>query len=373
MGARIGTTYRNESEIRMLNPWPRTRHLCAPTVAGVLLAGSLAAVPVGAAASPNSVAPMMTAHACGDHVTVTKTTPHAGFNPLTATDAELLANDLPTRPTNAKDLATWKHYVTSRHAAPTCPIGDGHRGHPVGEQSAASVGSETTANWAGFEATAGHHLYRDVYTHFHVPQAAYHSSNTYMSTWDGIGQGSGSKAHQKKYPISQGGSESDEWAGDTAHYFLWWELFPWNNQKIIATNVHYGDLIFVRSHFSHNNAWVNVVDETTGAGGGRYKYSSATNIYPDHTAEWITERTDIGGYFPKLSKGNTKFTGASAKGSIPTTVLNKLPRTKITMKNCTSGPDKELAHPSDLQSHGAFTVYWHHYGTVVKDSCHPWP
>ncbi len=59
---------------------------------------------------------------CGAGVSAVNVRLPVGFDPLTATPAQLAANDLPLRPTGRVQLAAWRKFVTGgvRAARPTC-------------------------------------------------------------------------------------------------------------------------------------------------------------------------------------------------------------------------------------------------------------
>ena len=67
---------------------------------------------------------------CGAGVSAVNVRLPAGFDPLTATPAQLAANDLPLRPTGRAQLAAWRKFVTGgvQAARSTCVV---RRGDPV--------------------------------------------------------------------------------------------------------------------------------------------------------------------------------------------------------------------------------------------------
>jgi len=353
----------------------RARRVVARTAAAGMVIAAIAAMTTPATAKTNADAlvPTVARHYCGNNVYALQTIPHTGFNPLTATDAQLAANELPPRPTSPGDLATWKRFVTAGRGMSTCPVATTNRTHVLHDSAPAVTPNalpaqyaEHSPNWAGN--IDDDHYYTNAYTTFHVPAAdgtsgAYY----YKSVWDGIGQGD-----SYAYPLAQGGVDAD-WLSNHLSYCLWWELYPWNDsQDVDCTNVHYGDLIYVHSHLSHNDAWVYISNETTGKTYG-YSYTASQDIWPDNTAEWIVERPDISGYYPKTSKGTVTFTSAHASGSVSYTDAGDLPHYYTTMWNCTNGPDEQLAYPGGIDSSGGYSVYIQNYGTETKaDACSTW-
>ena len=59
---------------------------------------------------------------CGNGVSAVTVRLPAGFSPLTATAAQLVANDLPLRPVGRVELAAWRRFVTGgvRSVRTTC-------------------------------------------------------------------------------------------------------------------------------------------------------------------------------------------------------------------------------------------------------------
>ena len=342
-----------------------------------LVVGAVTSPAAHATVNPNTFAPTTRRHDCGNHISAVSVVPHAGFNPLTATAAQLIANHLPTRPSGAKNLAIWKHYVTTpKPSAPSCAVRAGHRNtglesaqrhrptgmvRPDGAQS-----NEHSANWAGN--VVDDETYTDAYTYFNVPRAeGTASADYYKSFWDGVGQGDSSSQ-----PMAQGGVEAD-FTGDAAHYYLWWQFVPqMASQNVISYDVGYGDLIYVHSHLSQNDDWIYIINETRGYS-GTYSYNTS-GFGPDGTAEWILERTQEGNDFPRLSTGAGTFNSADVKAtSLAYTAITSLPHYYDSMWNCTNGPDEELAYPGSINSSGGYTVYTDHYGSpTARPSCSVW-
>ena len=87
-------------------------------IAGVAAAPVFLAAP--ALAGPTTGAHVVTN--CGSGVSVVTVRLPARFDPLTATPAQLAANDLPLRPVGRVQLAAWRRFVTGevRSAPATC-------------------------------------------------------------------------------------------------------------------------------------------------------------------------------------------------------------------------------------------------------------
>ena len=119
-------------------------------IAGVAAAPLVLSTP--ALAGPVSGTRVVTS--CGSGVSVVTVRVPAGFDPLTATPAQLAANDLPLRPTGRVQLAAWRKFVTggvraapascvfapvTPSSAPRSVVGDAQPGSVVGDTQPGSV------------------------------------------------------------------------------------------------------------------------------------------------------------------------------------------------------------------------------------------
>lgn len=322
----------------------------------------------------------VTAVSCGDGTLASAITPAAGFNPLTATAAELVAVNLPPRPTdgNAAELATWTKFVTTYKPKAECATSTaGTRSDALDDHLATkpAVGAQyeqDSANWSGNIADDA--TYDSAVGTFILPRPKGPSSgNAYSSQWVGIGQGDSSK-----YPLIQAGAEADsDDGGRLGTYYMFWEVvWPKGGlpQKTLPEQVGPGDTIWVHIQVPAKCGYpiMTVENENTVQGW--------TEIYPhtscsDGTAEWIYERTEIGSNFPKLADASVKFTGAEAASTKKgLTGVGNLPRYYSNMYNCTSAPDHELAAPGSITNNGTvFTATWKNYGNQsVAKTCSPW-
>jgi hypothetical protein len=354
---------------------PLGRRLRAGVLTGLGAAALL--VPLGgsgaAALTTDDAAPptVITTH-CGARTDVLNYRSSPRFDPLTATNAQLDANGLPHRPTGAADLAVWRHYVTSKRKTATCPVSTGRRIGPAGTsagaksatKAATSGSSEKVANWAGYELTEEHHTYTYAKGKWKIPWPSTPGTKKYYSCdWVGIGQG-----NSKKHPLVQAGSESDSnISPGMDRYYIWWEVFPLNNQQKVSaiTTNSKNDDVYVSVSFTTNHAVMKVIDETTGSG-GTYTYKTGS-FKPDTSAEWIYERTGEGDYYPWLAPATTHFTDAYAKYGSTEKALGKFPHIADDMWNCVGDKKEELAYPGKLNSSGnAFTTYGKHPGSEHK-------
>jgi len=368
--------------------------LLAATLA---MAGALALVQAGPEArasarqpNPDSLVGNQITTDCGNGIEAIAVSLPPGFNPLTATDAELIANDLPIRPTASSDVATWRRFVTGgvKSEPASCAFVRGDAGGPVAALpggagnapvSAAPAARELAAsNWAGDLVTR--HTYHDAYGYWHVPNVGAHRPPRglrprvgWSSEWVGIGLGS-----SDRLPLAQAGSEADVTASRSS-YHLWWQVYP--NVRfqhyVGRTAVHPGDLIYAHVHLSRNNAVMEIKDLRTGFGGTfRFIPRRGSSIAANGTAEWILERTErvVPGpaVYPALAEATTTFTTAEAAApGVSRRGVGSLPRAAIIMLTC-ARPHERLAVPGRIAAdHTSFTILWKSWGHTDKAGCSP--
>jgi hypothetical protein len=266
---------------------------------------------------------------CSNGESTVTAVPTKAFNPLAATAAELLANDYPPRPParDRQDYTTWKKFVLSHSGTVATCTRVGTSVEP--EQHAQTVYPMENTHWSGYQTNfLG---YNDVEAEWQVP--AMHDSGRksyYSVSWVGLGDGGG---HSDE--LIQAGSAS-EWVAGSAHYYLWWELFPGiTEQHIYGSNqgMRPGDLIYVNVHFASHEASFHLEDETTG-----YNFFQTAPLgsswRTSGDAEWIYERPTIGGSLPYLANAPVTFLDAEAEDSSGWRPLNGLTVFDYAMWNC---------------------------------------
>jgi hypothetical protein len=365
-------------------------------VATLATAAALALVQAGPQArasarqpNPDALVGSTVAANCGNGIEAIGIRLPARFNPLTATDAELIANDLPIRPTSSSDVATWRKFVTGgvKSESSSCAFVRGHAGvaRPGLASGAAHApvswsasGQLAASNWAGD--LVGRHIYHDIYGYWHVPNVGAHRPPRrlrprvgWSSQWVGIGLG-----RSRRLPLAQAGSEADVTASRSS-YHLWWQVYPdVRFQRYVGgTAVHPGDLIYAHVHLSRNDAVMEIKDLRTGAGGTfRFIPRRGSSIAADGTAEWVLERTErvVPGppVYPALAESSTTFTSAEAAAAgVSRRGVGSLPHLAIIMLTC-ARPHERLAVPGRIAAnHTSFAILWKNWGHADKAGCRP--
>lgn len=282
------------------------RALGALAIAGVAAVPLLLAAPAvaGTAGNAGVRAGTRVMTSCGAGVSAVNVRLPAGFDPLTATPAQLAANDLPLRPAGRVQLATWRKFVTGgvRAARSTCVyaavtpssaprsivgdarpdkaqsiVGDAQPGQSpqsiVGDaqpaESAQSIVGDTSPalgtltppttaprpSPAGNRATAATRTV--VYGTWRVTRPK-NDPTASMSSWAGLGLGRAGS------PLVQAGSSAGGYFGP----YLWWRVAPQRpNEQRISLDTAAGDTVYVRIQLMRGRATVTIRDESTGAGG----------------------------------------------------------------------------------------------------------
>jgi hypothetical protein len=343
------------------------------------MAALLTAAPARAAesaAARDAIPPVTHTTHCGAGIDAISYTPAPGFDPLTATDAELEANGLPPRPTDSASLALWRGTVKKGPGHSACPTpGPDHDAGGTGTPSTvhgpavvspASVGKWHSSNWSGYVANGHTYTYAKGEWKIGDANGPATDKSYYSSSWVGVGSGD-----SKTHALVQAGTDSNE-ANDFSSFHLWWEVYPQKSSQTITSTAHYGDTVYVSISFTKGHAKMYLRDFDD-SDGGTYTYNSST-ITPDGTAEWITERPEESGYYPYLADSKTTFTDAYAKYGSTEKKLGSLPRDEVEMWNCQGHTKEELDYPGAVSSSGtSFTTHWKHYGSRVKSSdCYPY-
>jgi hypothetical protein len=333
----------------------------------ILSVATLVAVPTAAtAAGPHTVpgvrshgarsldarTPTIQRYSCGDGSGTQAIRPAPGFNPLTASSAELLANGFPLRPSKPSTLRLWRHFVMHRRVITRCPGVSAHTNITEGQVS---------ENWAGNVADGD--TYTEAYGEWTVPKANSTGKDTtaYASSWVGIGQGD-----SKAFPLVQAGTESN-YTG-SSHYTIWHEVYP---QEATAVNYSFsvsaGDTIWVDIKFTESGVatmeasdFSNDKEQTT--------VDTLSGSQPDATAEWILERpgikkTSTEEYLYPLDTSTTNFADAGAcgiNGGGYCDGLYSAAHYWVEMTDCEK--TDYLAVPGAINDESDFSDVWKQYG-----------
>jgi hypothetical protein len=327
-------------------------------------AGIAAAGPASAAITPNAVAPTIAYTRCAGDVLAITTKPAKGFNPLTATTAQLEANNYPLPPnTGTAAYRQWKKFVASpKVLTSSCPNttkpnnhSDGNAAFETPARPDGVTSDATTLNWSGYMAHGA--TYTQAEAQWHVPgiMAAEAGTDEYSSSWVGVGLGDSSGTE-----LMQAGTESDYVNGKQVNY-LWYELFP-RDAQFPQINVSPGDVVGAHISYAESGPTIHIWDSNK-------NYNKTFKVgfsgADDGHAEWIYERTSVNGELPYLADAPPTFSSAQASTGSGWTTLSAANDVGLLMYNC--AVTTEMAGPEPIQGSGSFTA--HFFSKGDNDAC----
>lgn len=318
---------------------------------------SFAAIAPHAVTDANAMAPTITRTACPGGIVAIHTTPAKGFNPLTATIAQLNANNYPLPPAKSdkRGYAQWKKFVvTPKALASACPSthkSDRSSGglpatviRPDGETSTA-----VSQNWAGYVAHGT--TYTQAEAQWVVPGVTgVAGTNDYSSSWVGVGLGQSSY-----YELMQAGTEGDYESNGSTRYYLWYELYPDEDQVVFNTSIYPLDIVGAHISWYGTGPEFHVWDDTTGF---NTTFTVSGSWGDDGHAEWIYERTRINGKLPYLADAAPEFNDAQALTGGEWQSLAAASDIAMDMYDCPE--TTELAYPGPISGETFSAVYVHH-------------
>jgi hypothetical protein len=364
----------------------------ATILAAVLLSAGMAATAIPAvaaaptalralrAANPDALPPTISRTDCGHGAWSFSAIPAKRFNPLTATAAQLNANDYPIRPamTDAHEYAQWRKFAVSyRPARSSCAsLRDAaHITRRLAKRHGPMpTAASTLTNWSGY--VAHDDTYTDAEAEWDLPSVTgVAGTDDFSASWVGIGLGNSSS-----FPLFQAGSESDylDLQTLTKQYYLWYEIFPeHSNSTVVDTSVHPGDLVGAHVTVDNSSAgcdastcvFLHVWDATTGFNND---YVFGGDWSNDGHAEWIYERPCIlngpNCEVQYLADAAPQFTEAQAViAGTQFFPLGDLTDVTIDMTNC--GGTQVIAKPGAISSSGYnFTEQYLHHGDANECS-----
>ena len=270
--------------------------------------------------------------------TVTFYVPPAGFDPATATAAQLNEYGFPPQPTDPGALKLWQQEMSNWQGTTPPP--------PFLTETSGQNDSVNNDHWSGYVVTEPAGTFTHAETWFIEPTfGSSRCSTNAESTWAGIGGWTTGK-------LAQDGTAHNE-AG-IANHQAWWEILP---ADAVPINLYgHPDFLFDTSvrritngfrfyMYDYDTHTTKAFDETGGA----------NNSYDGSSAEAIAERPTNNGVLQNLSNfGTLTFSETLANGNGFDTFDPNGHRHGVHMNN---GDD--LADPSGIGTSGYFTVTQH--------------
>ena len=232
---------------------------------------------------------------------VTTFAPPPGFDPLTASAADLERHGFPARPTDPHHLARYRRVFGQlkgkfNYVQPTFRLNPEKHHRP--RQRLAEAGSETSTNWSGavVQAPAGQ-TFKWIEGDWVVPNVDAPTQNKwyYAASWIGI-DGDGSP------DVCQAGVECEVYQSGTTvtrHIYPWWEWFPAGEVQITNLAVNPGDmitmLICTAQAAGSTTATVFFTNRTSGASTSYSITAPPGTKLVGNCSEWIVEAPTVGG------------------------------------------------------------------------------
>lgn len=278
-----------------------------------------------------------------DGATVQFYVPPAGFNPSTATNAQLDEYGFPERPTDPSALAAWQTDMNTWTGAVTPPS--------FLAETNSDADSTYTNNWAGFAVTGSNAPYTHAETSYLEPSfgSSVCSSNADV-TWAGIG------GYMDGKGVSQDGTTHN--VPGAYNHQAWWEIYPWNHITPVNLYGHAGYKFYASTQYlgSGNGYRYYMKDYYTGH---TIAFDVSHDQYDGSSAEAVTERPTIGGSLSNLSNfGSLTFVGSTVDGHTIDTYSASSSRHGVHMEDYSTGD--MLATPGTIGSGGSFAVTQDH-------------
>lgn len=230
--------------------------------------------------------------------------PPGGFDPQTASDAQLSYYGFPPRPAEPAALSAWQAEVSRLHVAPPTQFLIEVPGVATAGNLCAAAGSPVRLCWGGYMNTG--QTFTASYLDYTEPgEAQTNCQNDAVLNWTGLGGYNGT-------PLAQDGTAP--FLANTSHY-AWWEVFPQNGITFFNFEAHRGDDIQAHVWWlsASSEYKMTVTDTSTGATGTAYW---APNRAPDlSTAEYIVERPQSQTYVYPLRNFWTGWSTVSAQAA----------------------------------------------------------
>ncbi len=194
-------------------------------------------------------------------------------------------------------------------------------------------------------------------------------TSTYSSTWPGIGQGTGKSTDE----LIQDGTEQDASCSNILHgtcqgfghtYYFWFEMFPDESQlEVTNIGVTAGNSVETSATYSYSthHATFAICNLSKNICGTAVQTSPGP---PAGTAEWIMERTTVGGKLPYLADYGTlsvsKAKACDNSNSSCHTISGLGNAFRWTMLTCNQ--QTIMSETSGLAGGNAFTATWESKG-----------
>lgn len=314
------------------------------------------------------------------------------FNPLMASNKDLISHGYPPRPQTKQDLTEWKKAVSVKlikpNLVPTSIPGHNSKSfiksdnlkntksQLTNEASTPNATINSSRNWCGYEVDTNAAGSQGSWKVPYVSAISSEYQPAYSSQWNGIGGGYG----DPNSSLIQAGDSARVLSDGSTNYFLWFELFNTSysdGHPVTITNLACfpSDNIYtsVQTTYSSGNTatFTFFVANTTAGQGVTQSVTVNDNRDSNACAEWISE-TNTGFYNPKTTTQGGAYTAfwaseyqTSIGGNFIGISNNTNGLRKIMLVNKHSSGSIPvtghlLSNPTDL-SGSSFNINWYNY------------
>ena len=225
-----------------------------------------------------------------------------GFNPITASDTDLENYGYPRRPdlSDKKAYSLWRRAISTTRVTPELVVNPDRFHRPNQRLTAGATHKNTTkvssGNWSGYSLVGGSPKFDEVVGVWIVPNIAsqFESFTGYSSMWVGI------DGNCDCNDLIQDGTEHD-WINGKPTYDAWVEFIP--EPEVVLNNfpIQPGDVISAYSEVGTKNGvttgFYYIANFNTNKSVSTSLAMPKGDVFSGLSAEWIFERTEVGGTF----------------------------------------------------------------------------
>lgn len=322
----------------------RKPYIFAAGFAAMIAATALAAPVAGASpVSPTNsqYSPYGPSIVCPGGQVIEKPNPPANFDPLTASNDNLLKYSYPPRPSDPKLHKIWLRFMTQPIDWGSCdPPGTKHLVPAVPTRGGLPAPGGG-ALWGGY--TPNQHAYTDAESYITIPNI---NTGGTLYEWVGV-----NTAGTTSHPLVQAGGGYED--AFSANPFIWYEVYPQTPPIIPAgfvNHVGFTDLIFIHVNLTSGIGTYHLVDLSANID-HTYAHSGAGTV--DGHAAFIGEAPD-GHAIPRFDGLGFSDAQAYAPG-LGWVGLSSLPHPQ---RNMVAPNGHILATTGALSGSGAFGLTW---------------
>lgn len=338
------------------------------TIVVLLLPVALIAVPAGASASSGTGTSLSSVPSCGGvtagtvhpvtigATTVTSVEPPAGFDPLTASPAQLACYGYPTRPAGGLALSAWtnamqraRHYVVPAFGPPlagaTQPLA-GTKTYKPYPWSGYTIPASKNGQWSGLK-------WHESTSTWFVPYGHTYCTGSEVEVWTGLG-GDGWDGGNYNALIQGGSDTFNESPKPTAEF--WWENYNYNNPvPITSLAVSPGDGVLVNVNYT-GNGYTTFYYENVSTGYNTTWGDRHTPNVDQSSADFIVENQATGSDFVNFGSIPGISTFADGTWGSGYDVQKTVNQANISEFDSYNSSGQEVSYPG-TPSNGSFTDY----------------